>query len=508
MSAGLRIYLLAGVLAFALAWGALRPTVPAARASVTSAICDGLGYFSGGAGKLCGLAAKGVGLAGGVAGPAGKLAGFAAAAAAVWAGTHTALKLTARVIAQVSRPRLQSAWFSASYWRVAAIATLLSVPFLLAAAVQSLLRSDLSLLARAAFGYLPLAMLLVAIAAPLTMLLLAASDEISSFVAAAGAGSADHFLSGVRTAAVLGALAGAPFLAIVFGLLLLAGALALTLELIVREAAVYVVVLMLPLAFAAMVWPARRALAAKLAELLVALILSKFVIVAVLGLAGAGLGQVGHGSVGTMLSSLAVVLLAVFSPLVLLRVIPFTELAAAVGGRHALLAPSREAGQNVLQAQTVDELLAERARRVEPRYGDPLDRGYLPPPPARGEPAGREPAGGELTGGEPAGREPAGGERAGGERVRGERQQPPGAESAPPARMSADGSRVLGDEPWWEDPNALRAEVFDLEDSVGPGAMLSEDAARAAARDAAAGEAPLAREEPAARAGEEPIGEP
>ena len=56
-----------------------------------------------------------------------------------------------------------------------------------------------------------------------------------------------------------------------------------------REAAVYVIVLMLPLAFAAMVWPARRIWAIRAIELLVALILSKFAIVAVLSLGGAAL---------------------------------------------------------------------------------------------------------------------------------------------------------------------------------------------------------------------------
>ena len=65
-----------------------------------------------------------------------------------------------------------------------------------------------------------------------------------------------------------------------------------------REAAVYVVVLMLPLAFAALVWPARRIWAVRAVELLVALILSKFAIVAVLSLGGAAISaSAGHASV-------------------------------------------------------------------------------------------------------------------------------------------------------------------------------------------------------------------
>ncbi len=60
---------------------------------------------------------------------------------------------------------------------------------------------------------------------------------------------------------------------------------------LIREAAVYVVVLMLPLAFAAFVWPARRIWAIRAVELLIALILSKFAVVAVLSLAGAAYGR-------------------------------------------------------------------------------------------------------------------------------------------------------------------------------------------------------------------------
>ncbi len=80
----------------------------------------------------------------------------------------------------------------------------------------------------------------------------------------------------------------------IVGLFAVMAALALALELMVREAAVYVVVLMLPLAFAALVWPARRVWAVRLVELLVSLILSKFVIVAVLSLAGAALASGGN----------------------------------------------------------------------------------------------------------------------------------------------------------------------------------------------------------------------
>ena len=62
---------------------------------------------------------------------------------------------------------------------------LLTLPFLFAACVQGLLRSDPSLIGRAALGYLPLAVLGISIAAPLTTLLLSASDGLSTLIAGA-----------------------------------------------------------------------------------------------------------------------------------------------------------------------------------------------------------------------------------------------------------------------------------------------------------------------------------
>ena len=108
-------------------------------------------------------------------------------------------------------------------------------------------------------------------------------------------------------------------------------ALALAVELLIRAAAVYVVVLMLPLAFAAMVWPARRVWAARMVELLVSLILSKFVIVAVLSLAAAH-SHGGHAGISELLVAMSLILLSTFAPWALMRILPFTELAAGAAG--------------------------------------------------------------------------------------------------------------------------------------------------------------------------------
>ncbi len=265
---------------------------------------------------------------------AAALVGLAAVGAWVLGGAKTALRDTATVLDKTTRPQLTSTWFSSTYWRMAGIAALLTLPFLFAAAVQALMRSDLALLARASFGYLPLSLLAVSVAAPLTMLLLAASDEISAAVASAAGGAGTRFLAQLGlVSGTLSVLSRSPFVAFFVGLLTVSAAVLLWVEMLMREAAVYVVVLMLPLAFAAFVWPARRVWAIRVVEVLVALILSKFAIVAVLALGGAALGHRGSGGVGGMLAGLVLVLLAAAAPWALVRLLPMTELASAAAGQ-------------------------------------------------------------------------------------------------------------------------------------------------------------------------------
>jgi hypothetical protein len=266
---------------------------------------------------------------------------LALAAVVTWAvgGARSALDETAKILSHTTRPNLRSTWFSGAYWRMAGIAALLTLPFLFAAAVQALMRSDLSLLAQAALGYLPLAMLAVSIAAPVVMLLLAATDQLCAVISRGVAGDGAHFLTGAGRVFGVAHFAVQPFITFLLAVIAAGGALVLWLELAVREAAVYVIVLMLPLAFAALVWPARRVWALRSVELLVALILSKFAIVAVLGLAGAALGQSSAGGLTTALAGTVLVLLAAFAPWALLRLIPLSELAA---GAAATLRPELE----------------------------------------------------------------------------------------------------------------------------------------------------------------------
>src|SRR5947209_3251338 len=106
---------------------------------------------------------------------------------------------------------------------------------------------------------------------------------------------------------------------------------------------------MLPLAFAAITWPARRIWALRAVELLVALILSKFAIMAVLSLGGAAIGaSIGHASVTGFMAGSVLIMLATMSPWALLRLVPLSEIAAGAAG--ALRGEMRSATESANRA--------------------------------------------------------------------------------------------------------------------------------------------------------------
>ena len=255
--------------------------------------------------------------------------GLSAVSGWIVAGAQAMLAEVITVISLVTTPSLSASWFSASYWRIAGLAMLLTVPFLFAAAVQAIVRTDLGVLLRAAFIDLPIAVLAVTLTAPMVALLLAATDEMCAVVTGGGT-AGGSFLTGA--AADLSTLHSGFMLVLIAVVIMLAG-MVLMVELIMRAAAIYIVVLFLPLGFAAMVWPARRVWVKRMVETLIALILSKFAMVAILSLAVSGLASFGAGasSLSTALVAMALTVLAAFSPWALLALLPFTEVAAGVG---------------------------------------------------------------------------------------------------------------------------------------------------------------------------------
>ncbi len=192
---------------------------------------------------------------------------------------------------------------------------------------------------------------------------------------------ATEFLSGFGTA-TLAATGG--FAVVLVGIFAVLAALAVWAELLVRSALIYLLVALSPLAFAATLWPAARGLCRRLVELLLAVVVSKFVIcvavavgVASLGGAGsaadsgAGLAETASIGLGTLVVGTVILGLAAFAPFVVLKLLPLAE--AAVVAQGVSRSPMRAAQGAARGAYTLDSL-----SRIAGGHGGGASRGARP----------------------------------------------------------------------------------------------------------------------------------
>jgi hypothetical protein len=245
-----------------------------------------------------------------------------------------------KLIDETTTPRIESPWFSRQYGAMAALAAIFALPLLFLSTIQAVTRRDMTILTRAAFVQLPGAFLLTAMAVTVVSLCLTLTDQMSAQVAASAGSDAHSFFSDVTKAlttltAPTGNAAAAPLFAVFLGGLIAAiGAFFVWVELLIRSAAIYVAVLFLPFTFVAMIWPTTARWCKRLLELLFAIVFSKFVIVAILALAAAGLGQSrSDEAFQGVLAGAALLVLAACSPFALLRLIPMVESAAHTSSR-------------------------------------------------------------------------------------------------------------------------------------------------------------------------------
>lgn len=135
-----------------------------------------------------------------------------------------------------------------------------------------------------------------------------------------------------------GAAVGSTIVTLIFAIMVLLASIAVWIELILRNAVIYVAVLFLPITLAASVWPALRSWSTNLTKTLGAFVILKPVVVIILSLAGAaataGLGGQSKGPVGVVLAAVVIFGLAAFSPFALLSLIGAGTEAHALAG-HA-----------------------------------------------------------------------------------------------------------------------------------------------------------------------------
>jgi len=264
-------------------------------------------------------------------------------------------------INETTTPELTTKGFLQQYGRMAQIAALMGLAMLLLAVLEGLAQGNAGLLARVVLVNLPVAFIATSVAYAVVQMLLVATDGLCHAIASASHDNSQEFFKGAinglsqtggdagrevggkaagPVGSVQGEAAGATavplfvtFLAAIIGAF---AAFLVWLELLMRDAAVYVVALFMPLALAASIWPRWAGALRRTGELLVVVIGSKFVIVSIISLA-AGLVAETDGRVEHILAASALMLLACFAPFVLFRLVPFAEgaMSAAYGRRSA-----------------------------------------------------------------------------------------------------------------------------------------------------------------------------
>ena len=224
----------------------------------------------------------------------------------------------AKEMTATSTPQLTSSWYSAQFAPMAALGGGLALLVTMIALASAALRRNAEELARTVTGIVR-AGLGTAVVVALTMIALRIADGISSQILA---NSQTAFWTELNKAWGHSQFAGfgSSMLAALIALLEVLGALAVWLELIVRNGVIYIAVLFFPVALAAAIWRPLSGWPGRLAKVLFLAIILKPVALIVLSLAGnaaaAGISgsQGASTSIGTILAGVVIFALAAFAP--------------------------------------------------------------------------------------------------------------------------------------------------------------------------------------------------
>ena len=323
------------------------------------------------------------------------------------------------------RPQVEAAWFAgpgSPFATVRNLAGMLLVGFVFLGLIQGLLRGDPGAMVRRVASDLPLAVIGMVATVAVVARLLDLTDALSTLVLDQSDGQALRFLDSFGVAGA----GAAGFAVVVVGLLAIAAGLLLWIELMVRSALVYLLVAVSPLAFAATVWPAARGVLRRTVHLLLAVILSKFVIAVALAVGVAALGGhsaggpsaggvaavgaanpggplaagVGPGpqgdpgaGLGALLVGPAILALASFAPFLVLRLIPIAEAALVAQGISWGPMRASQSGLGTFYYANSLTRLGRCRRRFRPRACPERRRSPVNPPrrpvPGPGVPVGR-----------------------------------------------------------------------------------------------------------------------
>lgn len=313
-------------------------------------------------------------------------------------------------------PNVQADWFlrrQGPYATTVGIAAVLLVGFVLIGITQGVLAGDVAGMLRRVGFELPMAVLAMVGLVSVTQALISVTDQLSHGLLDRFADDVQRFTHTVGSVSTLSGGTATAFVVFLLALVSVLAGIVLVAELVVRGSLIYIVVALAPLVFAAQLWPAVRGAGRKLLELLVALIVSKLVVAVALAVAAAAAVGAGSGgevtalpppevaaqnpggsvaqAVGILLAATAAFGVAAFSPLLVARLLPFTEAAVVASGIRG--GPLR-AGQQAMSARYYTQV-GGRSRLTSLASGQP---GAAPTSASNGAPSGAGGAAGAAAG--------------------------------------------------------------------------------------------------------------
>jgi hypothetical protein len=236
-----------------------------------------------------------------------------------WAvrGAQSILAAVESAATSVSTPELSSAWFTGLFKWVVFYAALLALLFAAVGLVVAAVRRDPEVVTGVVYGIVRAGLVTGAVV-PLTIIVLTAVDGLCAELVKAMPASAFAALSDAWGSSGAGAFASG-ILAFLGALVEILVAIVLLVELLFRDAAIYVSVLFFPVVLAMAVFPSLRGAQARMTQILGAFIAFKPValltLLAGVNILAGGVSLAGQAaSVGTILSGIAVIALAALSP--------------------------------------------------------------------------------------------------------------------------------------------------------------------------------------------------
>jgi hypothetical protein len=260
-------------------------------------------------------------------------------------------------IAATTTPELSAGWYRERFGSMAALGLGLATLVAMVALISAAIRRDPDALGATVLGIFR-AGVGTGLVLALVALALRVADGATDFVASEAVGrdasrfwatAADTWKKGTDD----GFLFESSAVTFLFALVQAVAAILVWIELLLRQAAIYVAVLFLPVALAASIWPALRDWESRLARAVAVLVLLKPVMVIVLSLAGsaaaAAVTDRAESGVGVALAAIVIFALAALSPWALMTMVAPTgeggwaARAGTEGSRDAL----RSAGGRV-----------------------------------------------------------------------------------------------------------------------------------------------------------------